>query len=139
MKKQLNRLSTYQPLRKDLPALPEKGRSSLFPSDAATLIGGTEEDLTHLSKEESAEALTIISGRPPLQALVPSFVTASSGRTLIVGEPSLPSIMLSYRLLTFSYLFFLASPRPFDLSAPSLTSIFCLSLRTRSHVPDGPY
>lgn len=86
MKKQLNRMSTYQPLRKELPPTPEKSRSTLFPSDAATLIGGsTEEDLTHLAKADAGEALTIIAGRPPLQALIPSFVTASCGRTLVTA------------------------------------------------------
>lgn len=79
-------MSTYQPLVKALPPTPAKGRKSLFASDAATLVGGSEDDLSHLTQGQSAESLTIIAGRPPLQALVPSFVSGSSGRTLVIGE-----------------------------------------------------
>lgn len=85
VRKQLNRRSTYMPLVKALPPTPEKGRKTLFAADAATLVGRSDDDLSHLTQGQSAESLTIIAGRPPLQALVPSFVSGSSGRTLVIA------------------------------------------------------
>ena len=85
VKKQLNRRSTYMPLAKALPPTPEKGRKTLFAPDAATLVGGSDDDLSHLTQGQAADSLTIIAGRPPLQALVPAFVSGSSGRTLVIA------------------------------------------------------